>query len=360
MSVPPSPQEYLQYLITHKDTVLAPWVAGCVADLYAAGIFTSMVVRYFSRSDVPKDSNKTRMFVVLVAVLSAYKSAAALYILFLFSVILSGDQVRLTVATLTNVVLVTSSLTTQFVDLAVQSYYVALLWQIFRLDGGRRFHPSLRWGLFAGICLLAILGVTMACLAVAEMLSLRFLNVPEYLATQLAASFLCDAFISIGTVYCLLKSNRYSANDRNRSMFNKIARLIALSAAIPAVCALLNVSIVAANVFYNRWHVFFDFALSKAFAISFMWTIETRRNIRHAETIERNSDHTGPNQSPHHLSQAFFESRFAATVQIPPLAQTTIEMGNPQQQRPRDNMRDRQSISGSGHSGHGNFLDMKT
>lgn len=101
-SAPPSPQQYLDYLLTHKDAILAPWIAGSIADLYAAGILTSMVVRYFTRSDVPKDSSKTRILVILVSILSAYKSAAALYILFLCSVILSGDQLKLAVATLIN------------------------------------------------------------------------------------------------------------------------------------------------------------------------------------------------------------------------------------------------------------------
>lgn len=98
----PNPQEYIAYLISHRGTLIAPWVAGCVVDLYAAGIYTGMVVRYFTRSDVPKDTSNTRLLVILVAVLSTYKSAAALYILFLISIILSTDQVRLAVASLTN------------------------------------------------------------------------------------------------------------------------------------------------------------------------------------------------------------------------------------------------------------------
>jgi hypothetical protein len=152
-----SPQEYLNYLITHKDNVLAPWIAGCSADLYAAGFYTGMVVRYFTRT-APKDTRKTTTLVLVVFILSTYKTAAALYILFLCSVVLNGKQPQLAVAELTNWVMVTSPLTTQFVDLAVQSYYVVLLWDIFRIDRGRRFHAAFRWAIFSAIGILAILG----------------------------------------------------------------------------------------------------------------------------------------------------------------------------------------------------------
>jgi hypothetical protein len=93
--------DYLSYLITHKDNVLAPWIAGCSADLYAAGIYTGMVVRYFTRT-APKDTRKTTILVVVVFVLSTYKTAAALYILFLCSVILNGNEDQLAVASLGN------------------------------------------------------------------------------------------------------------------------------------------------------------------------------------------------------------------------------------------------------------------
>lgn len=96
-----SPQDYLEYLLTHKGDVLAPWIAGCCADLYAAGIYTGMVVRYFTRT-APTDTRKTVALILIVFILSAYKTAAALYILFLCSVTLNGNQPQLAVAFLTN------------------------------------------------------------------------------------------------------------------------------------------------------------------------------------------------------------------------------------------------------------------
>jgi len=99
-----SPQDYLDYLnyvITHKGELLAPWIAGCCADLYAAGIYTNMVVRYFTRT-APKDNSKTIALILLVFVLSAYKTATALYILFLCAVVFNGDPYQLAVVSQTN------------------------------------------------------------------------------------------------------------------------------------------------------------------------------------------------------------------------------------------------------------------
>lgn len=63
-----------------------------------------------------------------------------------------------------------------------------------------------------------------------------------------------------------------------------------------------------------------------------MWTVEVRRNMRHAETVERNSDQGPTDTSPHHFSQNFFVSSldrmadqhetdgFARTPVLPPLS----------------------------------------
>jgi hypothetical protein len=95
------PEDYFNYLIAHKDEILAPWIAGSSVDLYAAGIYTGMVVHYFTRT-APKDNRKTIALVVVVFLLSTYKTAAALYILFLFSIVLNGNPSQLALTSLTN------------------------------------------------------------------------------------------------------------------------------------------------------------------------------------------------------------------------------------------------------------------
>lgn len=95
------PQDYLNYLTTHTNNILVPWIAGCSVDIFAAGIYMGMVVRYFTYS-APKDSRKTTALVVVIFILSTYKTGAALYILFLCSTVFNGDQSQLAVATLTN------------------------------------------------------------------------------------------------------------------------------------------------------------------------------------------------------------------------------------------------------------------
>ncbi|PVF99760.1 hypothetical protein CPB86DRAFT_276077 [Serendipita vermifera] len=320
MNEAPSPQDYIHYLITNRKATLAPWVSGCALDIFGAGIYFSHLVRYFMSPTVRRPgSRKVTILVCVVAVLSACKTAAALYVLFLNAILLSEDPLRLAVAELNNWVMVIEPLTTHIVDLTVQSYYILLLHRLFQYDGGYRFYPAFRWILFALIFGCIIASTTMGILAVDEMLSLRFIHVRAYLVSQLVVSFFADAFITSGTVYCLIKTK--SDTTRTQSVLSRFARIIALSAAVPALFALLNVSIVGANVYFNRWHVLFDYGLSKAFAISLMWTIEVRSKILDPES----SHHRG---AAHSTSVAERHSRegshnllsrpsiFAATVQV--------------------------------------------
>ncbi|KAG8854758.1 hypothetical protein FRC20_000923 [Serendipita sp. 405] len=114
---------------------------------------------------------------------------------------------------------------------------------------------------------------------------MKFQHPDLYVLIQLASSFVGDALISGGTVYCLLKSSAH--NLRNRSAFTRFARTIALSASLPALLALFNLCIVASNIYFNRWHIVFDFSLSKAFSISFMWTIRIRRKMVRRSATDR-------------------------------------------------------------------------
>ena len=92
-------------------------------------------------------------------------------------------------------------------------------------------------------------------------------------------------------------------------------------------------------------------SLSKAFAISFMWTVEVRRNMRRSEAIERTSDAAHKPSIRHQSSSTFFvsptrtlycplettldyscrfqDSRFAHTVHMSrlPQEQNEIELG---------------------------------
>lgn len=277
---------YLNFLLTHRVVVVTPWIVGSTLDVFLGGVYlvllVQLLVTYFKSPFNRNHSDGRRpprilILVCVVTALTTFKSALALYILFLNSIILSNDPLRLTIAVFTNWVMVTSPLMTQLVNLAVQSYYITLLYNLFRVDAGQLFHPLFRAGLFAMILICIVAATTMGTLAVYELLSFKFRHPGLYLTLQLGASFIGDALITGGTVYCLLKSNSYCIRDK--SSFARFARFIAYSAFIPAVLALFNLSIVAANVYYNRWHIIFDFALSKVFAISFIWTLQLRRRL---------------------------------------------------------------------------------
>ncbi|KAG8830493.1 hypothetical protein FRC17_004814 [Serendipita sp. 399] len=129
------------------------------------------------------DTPRIVFLVCLVAVFTTLKSAAALYILFLNSIVLSDSPLKLAVASFHNWVMVTSPLMTHFVDLAVQSYYISLLYNLFKADAGLRFGPILRWTLFIGISLCFMLATATGILAVSKN---RFLTAPSFVSDRIS------------------------------------------------------------------------------------------------------------------------------------------------------------------------------
>lgn len=92
VALPQDASVYIEYIIHHRENVLAPWIAGPAVDLYAAGIYTILLVRYWCLEKAYHiDNRRVVVLVSVVAVLSALKTAAALYIMFLMSVELNGD-----------------------------------------------------------------------------------------------------------------------------------------------------------------------------------------------------------------------------------------------------------------------------
>ncbi|KAG8846819.1 hypothetical protein FRB91_000428 [Serendipita sp. 411] len=233
-----NPITYLTYLLRHRTQILAPWIVASSLDLFLGGIYLTLLVQFFfpsnhdcharrSSSSRRKATNEPKSFlariisrlpdsptiiflVCLVAIFTILKSTAALYILFLNSIVLSDSPLKLAIASFHNWVMVASPLTTHFIDLAVQSYYIILLYNLFRADAGLHFGPFLRWSLFTGIALCFTLATITGILAVYEVLSFRFQHPDLYVLIQLASSFVGDALISGGTVYCLLKSSAHN------------------------------------------------------------------------------------------------------------------------------------------------------
>lgn len=105
--------KYLDYLQTHRNKVLAPWIAGPIIDIFAAGIYCSMLFSYFSSLHQRvqdrregyggwTEQRKRTFLICVVAALSAYKTATAIYILFLNAFYLNGNPSLLAFAAYQN------------------------------------------------------------------------------------------------------------------------------------------------------------------------------------------------------------------------------------------------------------------
>lgn len=319
--------------IENRRKTLAPWIAGCALDIFGAGIFASLLLRYFANRAMKRSgSRRLTIFVCVVAILSIFKTAAALYVLFLNSVTLNGDIVGLALAEIQNWAMGTETLMTHIIDMVIQSYYILILHNLFQFNGGHQFHPALRWGLFTLIFACTIASTAMAIMVTDELLSFRLLRIRQYLIAQLSISFFTDALITGSTIYCLYRAK--PDTTRAKSILSRFARIIAQSAALPAFFALVNVAIVYANKYFNRWHLFFDYGLSKAFAISLMWTIEVRDSMLDRGSI-RNREVTPSTSIPERQSRDGSHnlltrpSVFAKTIQVsrlPSATNPTLEM----------------------------------
>ncbi|KAG8813288.1 hypothetical protein FRC17_001615 [Serendipita sp. 399] len=75
-----------------------------------------------------------------------------------------------------------------------------------------------------------------------------------------------------------------------RSRLQQIARLTAVSAAVPTACAILNVILVAQpDKDVTRWHIVPSFLLGKLYVFSLLWTLEYRQRIISSDrSTERN------------------------------------------------------------------------
>ncbi|KAK0201091.1 hypothetical protein DFS33DRAFT_1277404 [Desarmillaria ectypa] len=119
-----------------------------------------------------------------------------------------------------------------------------------------------------------------------------------------------DVLLSSSTAWFLLK-NRKHVIPQTASLLNALVRLTFQTAALPAICAMINLIFVYTKNNYSKNVVsVFIQALPKLYAISMMWTLNARRAIRVAfasggregtsteEAVPRNVERTRRDEVP--------------------------------------------------------------
>ncbi|CAG7849117.1 SubName: Full=Uncharacterized protein {ECO:0000313/EMBL:CCA71108.1} [Serendipita indica DSM 11827] len=168
---------------------------------------------------------------------------------------------------------------TATIGILTESFYLHRLVSLLRVQSS--FLGS-RW--FRGFAIILIECLFLSALGLAIYCTYIALDGWNYFAYYLIAhiSTACvgDIFVTVLTLVCIFstKSNHQSAERRSR--LAQFARITALSAAIPAVTALVNVICVAIpSVMILLWHNVPNYALGQLFILSFLWTLEFRQRL---------------------------------------------------------------------------------
>lgn len=133
------------------------------------------------------------------------------------------------------------------------------------------------WWIAGPIMVLYILGLTSAIVATYCIASMEFGKLAHWVSVHYATAFVTDVLLSSSTAWFLLK-NRSHVLPQTASLLNALVRLTFQIAALPAICAMINLIFV--YVSSKNFVTVFIQALPKLYAISMMWTLNARRAIR--------------------------------------------------------------------------------
>ncbi|KAG7447152.1 uncharacterized protein BT62DRAFT_63727 [Guyanagaster necrorhizus] len=145
----------------------------------------------------------------------------------------------------------------------------------------RLYALSKMWWIAAPIMVLYVLGLASAIVVTYYIASFIIDKQTEHwISVHYASAFVTDLLLSSATAWFLL-TNRKHVLPQTASLLNALARLTFQTAALPAICAMINFIFVytIGRTFNNVVSVFIQ-ALPKLYAISMMWTLNARRAIR--------------------------------------------------------------------------------
>ncbi|KAG8752028.1 hypothetical protein FRC14_007430, partial [Serendipita sp. 396] len=188
-------------------------------------------------------------------------------------------------------------LLTAIVGLTVQFFYIHRLYFLFRAQTGKILGNLWVQIVISGvIALLALTSFVTIVISTHLVRTGQWAIYVYYSMIHLVAASLGDLLITSVTILCIQRANRRTVHPRKRSRIQQIARLTAVSAAVPTLLAIINVILVInPDKDVARWHIVPNFLLCKLYVFSLLWTLEYRRRIILSEW----SDNKRPVEQPH-------------------------------------------------------------
>jgi len=259
----------VEAMATHLATTLGPWFVGSVGDFVLFGVLIMLASDYYNYYS-KEDGLLRKTLVSLVLLANFLKSMQTFVIIWSKAIVGFGNYA-------VNVLdqpwyADIETLTTQIVSLVAQCYFIA---RLHRLSG----HNWILGGVIVTVLLASVganIALTVEILNFSSSKYIAYFNttVTLYLGCTMSA----DILITGGTSYYLLFAK--TGYKRVDSMISRLVRLTWISAAPPALCALLNMATyLSLSQYGNTDFIAFNTMLSKLYSVSLMYTINTRSGM---------------------------------------------------------------------------------
>ncbi|KAJ6508111.1 hypothetical protein DFH09DRAFT_1334408 [Mycena vulgaris] len=268
---PPLPPAVIRSLITF---FLGGWDLAICADLICQGTIFAQIAHYTTLCK--RDPLALRAFVVVLLIITTLKSAQGLVIFWIQNVdyfLNLNGALGMSMNSWTTEINLTL--------VALIAFYVQL------------FFCHRLWTISRNVYIVALLIALFVFALVAAIVSSAFtfagqLKNVTWIEIHLGTVFAGDVLLCGSTIYFLLSASG-RASPKTASMLNSVTKLTFQSAAPAAVCALVSL---VGTVGWNRktpdayvmLAIIANNVLPKLYAISAMWTLNSRRSIRQAHS----------------------------------------------------------------------------
>ncbi|KAK0188398.1 hypothetical protein F5146DRAFT_664287 [Armillaria mellea] len=261
--------------------LLGPWLVGLCADLYLQGILSVQILNYFSWYG-KNDGATVQASVGFLALITTLKSIQSFAIVWV-GLIENFADIESARRNLSGAWYEAGNpLMVALISFYVQCYFCYRLWVV-----------SDRWWVVLPIVLVCVFAIVAAMLTVQRIVHFQP-SLPYWMSAHFATVFVADVLLAATTAFFLLRTRR-NVMPQTVGMINALVRLTFQTAMPAVICALLTLICVYLPLDKPRVANTFNQALPKLYAISMMWTLNARKDIRvfyYGDSISRTASRT--------------------------------------------------------------------
>ncbi|KAJ7868688.1 hypothetical protein B0H13DRAFT_2351262 [Mycena leptocephala] len=246
---------------------LGPWIIGGILDIFLQGALCIQVCNYYSW--YREDKRSLKAAVAGLCLLTSLKSMQTFTIIWTQAIVLFGDLDSALRTGFSAWWQAGNPLMVAMIGFYVQTYFCYRLYVV-----------SGKILIVAPIGVLFLFAFFATGVASYYIATQQPVNVENWITAHLSSVFAGDLLLSGGTAYFLIKSRR-AALPETMGLISALIRLTFQTAAPAALCAMLNlIFAVQFTGAKSPLTLVFNMPLPKLYAISMMFTLNARRNIR--------------------------------------------------------------------------------